>query len=189
MFILGGGPSLANVDLTPLHSKRVVGVNQAFKLGSWVDVCYWGDCAWYGFNLSAVRKFAGLKITSCSRCPELGWKHVHRVRRTKPYGIDSEHQDAVAWNNNSGASAINIAAHLGARRIVLLGFDMQLVKRKKNWHNDYKGEQYNPEIFSKHLRGFPQIAKDAEALGIEILNATPGSAITQFPFVDIEDFV
>jgi hypothetical protein len=187
VFILGGGPSLADVDLAPLHSKRVIGVNQAYKLGPWVDVCYFGDCGWYGQNLPAIRGYAGLKITSCSRCPEAGWRHVHRVRRTKPYGIETK-RDAVAWNNNSGASAINVAVHLGAKRIVLLGFDMQMKGDRKNWHQDYRGEQKNPALFEKHLRGFPHIARDAAALGVEILNATPESAVTQFPFVDIKDF-
>lgn len=189
VFILGGGPSLADMDLAPLHSQRVLGVNQAYKLGPWVDAVYFGDCGWYAQNLPAIRGYAGLKITSCGRCPEFGWRHVHRVRRTKATGIESKHRDAIAWNNNSGASAINVAHWLGAKRVVLLGFDMQLRGDRKNWHNDYRGEMKNPELFNRHLRGFPQIAKDAQALGLEILNATPGSAITQFPFVDLKDLV
>ena len=189
VFILGGGPSLADMDLTPLHSQRVLGVNQAYKLGPWVDAVYFGDCGWYAQNLTAIRGYAGLKITSCGRCPEFGWRHVHRVRRTKATGIDSKSRDAVAWNNNSGASAINVAYWLGAKRIVLLGFDMQLRGERKNWHDDYRNEMKNPELFNRHLRGFPQIAKDAQALGLEILNATPDSAVTQFPFVALKDLV
>jgi hypothetical protein len=178
------------MDFTPLHSQRVIGVNQAYKLGPWVDVCYFGDCGWYALNSPQIRGYAGLKITSCGRCPEKGWPDVHRVRRTKQHGIESDHRDAIAWNNNSGASAINVAYWLGAKRIVLLGFDMHLDRAgKKNWHADYRGEQVTPAIFEKHLRGFPQIARDAGQLGIEILNATPDSAVTVFPMVKLEDVV
>jgi hypothetical protein len=189
VFILGGGPSLADVDLERLHSQRCIGVNQAYKLGPWVDVCYFGDCGWYGQNLPGIRSFAGLKITSCARCPERGWKHVHRVRRTKATGIESKYRDAIAWNNNSGASAINIAYWLGAKKIILLGFDMRLKNGRKNYHDDYHHDAKNPELFAKHLRGFPQIARDAEELGVEILNATPDSAITAFSFVDLNDIL
>ena len=189
VFILGGGPSLTDVDLTPLHSQRVLGVNQAYKLGPWVDAMYFGDCEWYGKNLPAIRDYAGLKITSCGRCPEHGWRHVHPVRRTKMYGIDSNSRDAISWNKSSGASAINVAYWLGAKRVVLLGFDMQMQGEHKNWHDDYRGEVKNPELFTQHLHCFPYIVEDAQALGLEILNATPGSAITQFPFVDLKDLV
>lgn len=189
VFIIGGGPSITNVDLSLLHSQRCIGVNQAYKFGPWVDVCYFGDCGWYGQNLPLIRSFGGLKLTSCTRCPSKGWKHVHRIRRSKMYGLETERRDSIAWNNCSGASAINIAFWLGAKRIVLLGFDMRLDRGKKNYHNDYQGSVNNPDIFKKHMRGFPQIARDALTVGIEILNATPNSAITNFPSVRLEEVV
>jgi hypothetical protein len=42
-FILGGGPSLNDVDFALIKEERVIGVNNAYKLGAWVDVCYSGD--------------------------------------------------------------------------------------------------------------------------------------------------
>lgn len=105
------------------------------------------------------------------------------------YGIESQDRDAISWNNNSGASAINVSYWLGAKRIVLLGFDMRMVDGKKNYHTDYKGERKNSSIFERHLRGFQQISEDAKQLGIEILNATPNSAVTQFLFVKLEDVI
>ena len=188
VYIIGGGPSLAGMDFTPLFSKRCIGVNQAYKLGPWIDILYFGDCNWYRNALPDIRSFAGLKITSCGSCPKNGWKHVHRVKRSKMKGIESKDRSAIAWNYNSGASAINIAYWLGAKRVILLGFDMQCDgNSKKNWHDDYKGETPNEDLFQKHLSGFPFIAKQAKRLGLEILNATPGSAIKQFPFVKLED--
>jgi len=135
-----------------------------------------------------MREYPGIKVTSCARVPEKGWKDVHRLNRTKPYGIESKCSDAISWNNNSGASAINIAYHFGAKRVVLLGFDMCLSdKKKKNWHDDYKREAKNPHIFERHLKGFDQIAEDAKALNLEIINCTEGSAITQFPIVPLKE--
>ena len=43
VFILGGGPSLNEANLDLIHDRRVIGVNNAYQLGSWVDVCWFGD--------------------------------------------------------------------------------------------------------------------------------------------------
>lgn len=114
-------------------------------------------------------------------------------KRGKPYGIDTQEQ-SVSWNGNSGASAINLAHHMGAKKVVLIGFDMKSTPEGKNFHKEYedKGKKMKSEkalasLFNRHMRGFPTIKKDAEALGLKILNATPGSAIKDFPIIRLED--
>jgi hypothetical protein len=104
----------------------------------------------------------------------------------------------VAWNGNSGASAINLAYWLGAKRVVLIGFDMKLPEDKHNkkaqthWHNFYepKWDKRNAILsnpYGRFMRHWPQIARDAKNLGLEILNASEGSALTMFPIVKMED--
>lgn len=192
VYIIGGGPSLARMDLTPIHSKRVIGVNQAFRLGPWVNVLYFGDCNFYDLNRkNGIKDFGGLMISSCQRIPKDGWPGVHRVKRSKqkPYGIDTERRNSIAWNNNSGASAINIAYWLGAKRVVLLGFDMHKEEGNHHWHSYYKDRGPNHNPYPRHLIGWPQIAKDAQSVGLEIINATPDSAITDFPYMPLEEIV
>jgi len=188
-FILGGGPSLLS-DLSCIHKERVVGVNQAFRLGSWVDVCYFGDCHFYSENLEDLRQFGGLIVSSCQRDGR-GWGFVRRVRRSKdkPFGIESKRSDSIAWNNNSGASAVNIAYWLGAKRIVLVGFDMHPEKGRHNWHDLYPKRQRGFNPYPRHMICWPIIAKDAKQLGIEILNATPGSAIQDFPYIELNEAI
>lgn len=43
VFIIGGGPSINDTPLHLLHGRRVIGVNNAYLLGPWVDVCWFGD--------------------------------------------------------------------------------------------------------------------------------------------------
>ena len=43
--------------------------------------------------------------------------------------------------------------------------------------------------FHRHLRGFPQIAKDAKQMGVEILNASPDSAIECFRKVTVKELL
>ena len=42
-YIIGGGPSVNDADLSLIHDRRVIGVNNAYSLGGWVDVCWFGD--------------------------------------------------------------------------------------------------------------------------------------------------
>jgi len=109
----------------------------------------------------------------------------YRRDGNKRDGLTTRPGDFVSWNRSSGAAAISLAHRLGAKRVILLGFDMRLIGGQKNWHDDHIEKFHKP--FYRHLKSFPAIARDARELGIEILNATPGSAIKQFPFVDLEE--
>ena len=194
VFIIGGGPSLKDMDLAPLQYQRTIGTNQAFRDFPWVSVLYFGDCGFYSLVYKALNKWKGLKVTSCARVPEQGkgWPHIRRVGRSKPFGLETTKQGFIAWNGNTGASAINIAFWLGASRVVLLGFDMRPDNDNSsihNWHNYYpkRHPKFNP--YDLHMKGWPMISKDAAKAGLEIINATPNSAITQFKYIPLGDLI
>jgi len=186
-YIIGGGPSLKDQDLSPLQDQRTIGVNVAFRYYPWVDVVYFGDCSLYSAIRKDLLEYKGLKISSCGRVPDHGWPGVKRVTRGKPSGLESSRRDRISWNGNSGSSAINIAFWFGVKRIVLLGFDMRIVDKNKNFHSDYGYEDPLHHPFKRYLRHFDKIAEDAKALGIEILNCSPVSLIEQFQKVKLED--
>ena len=193
-FILGGGPSLSQVNLEPLKCKRCLAVNNAFKLGDWIDAMFFGDCRWYGWEGKNLLNFAGLKVTTCERHIEKpGIKVVQR--KNAPYGISSD-PGLLFWNLSSGACAINLAVHFGVKRIVLLGFDMKTDGVKHNYHNDYPDmndpapTRHDPNArYVRFMKPFVQIAEDLKRLNVECLNATEGSALTVFPMVRLEDVV
>jgi hypothetical protein len=43
--------------------------------------------------------------------------------------------------------------------------------------------------FDKHLRGFASIAQDARKRGIEVINCSAESKITEFPKMSIKDLL
>jgi hypothetical protein len=62
---------------------------------------------------------------------------------------------------------------------------MRQIDGHNNWHSDHwtsDRKDHNP--YREFLLAWPYIARDAKAMGIEIVNATPGSALTQFPIID-----
>lgn len=214
-FILGGGPSLLKQFEIPasviqdvytrrvspkvyspflqsIHKKHVIAVNVAYKIGDWIDVMFFGDDSTWNEEKFDLMKFPGLRVTCCEGIPDnLPLKYLIRDGGHKT-GLSSD-PGMVAWNYNSGAAAINFAVHTGVKRIILLGFDMKLDNEEnQHWHKLYINQLHTPKetiesTLSKHLRGFPEIAEDAKKLGIEIINANPYSAITDFPRMNLKD--
>lgn len=185
VFIIGGGPSILDQDLSPLESKHVLGVNNAVYLPI-VDVLFFGDAKWYWWNVRAVREFQGPKYT-LNKGVKWGWPSVEQepvtVLRFKFKHLYIKDPGWIGWNKSSGAAAINVAVHLGAKRIVLLGYDMRNDGRKNWMPHEWESTKQNP--YENMREGFRFIKKSADRFSIEILNATPGSALSDFPKVKL----
>jgi hypothetical protein len=82
--------------------------------------------------------------------------------------------------SNSGYQAINLAVHLGAARIILLGYDM------KGTHFFGKHRDGSVPPFQACLRLFPTLVKPLAALGIPVINATRSTALTTFPCLPLD---
>jgi hypothetical protein len=195
VFILGGGPSIKEVDFELIRNHRVIAVNHAVSLGPWVDVVWFGDKNWGVENRDLLLSFGGLKVT-CSTESQVHRRipSVKYVARSKSYGIEYNKRTHIAWNGNSGASAVNLAYWLGASTVVLLGFEMKIVevdgKQKTHWHDKYqekrdkKKQLVNP--YPRFMKGWLPIFDDANKIGLKIINCTPDSDLTMFPYKPLE---
>jgi len=112
--------------------------------------------------------------------------------RGKSAGIETR-RGFVSWNGNSGISALSLAYHLGARKVVLLGFDMHTEDDgKSNYHDQHikmdLHKAYNKkEVYTRYLKKLPEVKTDAKRIGMTIINATPGSSIEEFPIMTLEE--
>ncbi len=89
---------------------------------------------------------------------------------------------------NSGYQAANLALHTGARRIILVGYDMRRgPDNRAHWHGDHPPHMNNapPHALATWAAAFDSVPPTLPA-GVEIINATPGSAVTAFPFASLE---
>ena len=193
-------PNIYSSYMEVLHDRHVIGVNAAFMIGNWIDMVFFGDKKFYTMYAKQLASFRGLKVTCADYFSNLrGAKENIRYLakdKQKTWGI-SPNPKMVGWNSNSGAAAISVAANAKAKRIILLGFDMKLdEKQNQHWHNAYKlkgtSGKKNTLIklpFKRHLKGFSAIAKDAKSRGIEIINASPDSAIDVFKKMTVEEIL
>ena len=189
VFILGGGPSLRGFDPEPLRPHRVIGINEAgLSLAPWCDVLMWADRRWLDWNRDRLHLHTGpLKVARHRSAA--GVAHVLQLAIGKTMSWRKDRLGGV----DCGSSAINLAVHFGCRRIVLLGFDMHDLPldrwREGNWHSAHREPPLEGQREGRFREAHERMAAEIRlrAPRIEVLNATPGSALTCWPMVALED--
>lgn len=202
-YILGGGVSLNKIDFSRLYGQRVIAVNHAYKLGPW-DAMFFNDRHFFTVeSRSGLLDFPGLIVTTNRH--HSGRPRVLVMKRKNIGGgggiITNPH--TLVWNLSSGACAINLAVHFGVRRIILFGFDMRRVSIKENdiglapdaaregwrcnWHEPHPTTDAKKNPYPRFLVPFKGIARDLKKIGVDCINATPGSLIKVFPIVKPEE--
>jgi hypothetical protein len=94
--------------------------------------------------------------------------------------------DCVHFGGNSGYQAINLAYLWGAKRIILLGFDCKPVDGKDHWFGQHEKGLTQVQPYQLWLNNFTQLAKDLQARGVEVINASPDTALQCFNKAKIE---
>ncbi|MCJ9729551.1 hypothetical protein [Bradyrhizobium sp. PRIMUS42] len=80
------------------------------------------------------------------------------------------------------------AVVLGAARVVLLGYDMRFVGGREHCHDEYKGTARDGDIYQREfLPGFAGWDEAARAVGVDVVNATEGSALKEFQFAKLDE--
>lgn len=213
VFIIGGGPSISKVNLSLLRGKRIIAINSAFEDVPFADFCYFMDGKWFEWNQAKLVHFSGVKITSDESYKDLSWVKFLKPKGNR-LGLSIDDPGEICRGTNSGYGAIDIAVKLGGKRIVLLGYDMRPVSDDpamdariratlEEESPSFEGLRFTHNYHARHQRkvdpiiykntymakgkGFDSLIAPALELGVEILNATPNSALKDFPIIDLKD--
>ena len=91
----------------------------------------------------------------------------------------------IHQGGNSGFQALNIAVLFGAARVLLLGFDLH----GTHWHGRHPAGMNNPDQnnFDRWSKAFSEAVGDLKLANVEVINCSPGSALTCFPTARIQD--
>lgn len=170
--------------LTPEVAAQCAGVptiavSDAYRLMPTADVLYSCDARWWDHHRP---QFAGEK-----------WS-THQVGRNDKRGAADRHglhlvpgapgqvfrtDGTIAYGSNSGFQAIGLAILFGAARIVLVGFNLG--------GPHFFGAHPRPLVNSNCRQFLPQFQAAAARMpaGVEIVNATPRSALDCWPMVPL----
>jgi len=185
VFIIGGGPSLKELDFNRLKSKRTIAINKAFFSHPTADMLYWTDSRVYSWYKTDIDKFKGHKYTTKPYGNVT--QSVKVLKNTGKSGLEFD-PSGIRHGNNSGHAAINIAYHTGAKRIVLLGFDMKnTAGGVSHFHDGYPIKSTRNDTYAKSMiPEFFFIADALEKKGVKVINACPNSELKIFPRMSID---
>jgi len=113
---------------------------------------------------------------------------VKQLRITGVPGFDPD-PGALRTGSNSGYQAIHLAAHFGAKRIILLGYDMRVSGQSTHWHEGHgkPAKSYQAVLSSTFLPKFKSLVGPLRDRGVEVINATEGSALTFWPSCNLKE--
>lgn len=190
-YIIGGGDSLRfqNFNWELLRGKNTIGCNSALILGSGIcKIMLFGDIRWWHqLGRDEAEKYGGM-VVGCNpklKDDQTPWLlTMERHGRAREFGTEFP-----AWGDNTGCLAVNLALILGAQRVFLLGFDMQLGPTgRANWHT-LRYEKNTPAVYPKFIAHFKDMAKSLPKVfpGREVINVNDDSKLVCFPQVSLEE--
>ena len=188
-YILGGGPSMAYLeekDFEIIKKKRTIVTNNAYQLAPWSEALFFMDHDWFKKHEVSLASYHGLKVTIANQMKE--GKGIKWLKRGSKAMISLD-PCIVNNGNNSGHCAVNLAYHFGVSKIILVGFDMRIVESKHNYHNKHHRKMKDSIYQDEYIPNLESMKEPLEKQGVQILNATPESALKCFKTVDLKETV
>jgi len=202
------GPSLSTEQLDMLRDWRardgcrVIAINDNYRVMPWADAMYFADHRWWMAHREhpAFRVFRGRKVSIENGAGHSTGGDVTVLRNFSLVGGTmgrlSVDPTGIYTGQNSGYQAINVAVLYGCRRIILVGYDMRAeevrgpggVEFRHHWFGEHPWKT-EPGTYLYFRQEFARMAPTALINGVQIVNATPGSALDAFPMVDLARLV
>lgn len=169
---IASGPSLTKEDCAQASHSGVpiIAVNSSWLAAPDCQHIFAGDYLWWAHNHDVV-DIPATRWTQSLRARDKFDINLFRPTDVGPF--------------NSGQRAIQLAAHLGADRVILLGYDCTLANGA-HWHGRHPATMHNPvprevgrwhDDFSSLVGLLPSV---------QIINASRHTALTCFPRLTLE---
>lgn len=189
VYIVAGGSSVGSQNLDLLRGRKVIAINSSYETVPFAQYLFFADVRWYNDHRKRrwFLRFAGQKVT-CSDAVENNPK-VLRLRRVKPPPGFVEERNAVACQKSSMQGGMNMAVHLGAKRLVLLGADGCRAPDGRTHHHAPHKWPNKPgnRTWDIQLPEVKLIAEPLKQRGIEVINTSPITRIDWWPKMTLEE--
>jgi hypothetical protein len=162
---------------------RTIGINDIGLTEKWLDIWYAAD--WTFWKHYQGHTSEALKVCAGRKAIERGFADL--LLNVRDAGRASQFVPGYAISGgHSGFQALQLAISLGASRVVLLGYDCKPKGKVTNYFGTKCAGLNRPSDY----QSWPQFYRDLKLpSGVEVLNATPGSAIDAYPNVSIDSLL
>lgn len=182
--IVASGQSAGDAHIGLAKGKaHVLTINESWRLAPWADALYACDGSFWRRRRQAL-DFCGLRITQdAGVAARFGLHRVELAR--KQDRILTETKGLLGWGGHGGFHALNLAVQAGSKQIVLVGYDLT----GSHWHGRHEFGLQNPReaMLRAWAKTLDEQAGDLVSLGVEVLNASPISALEAYRNVSLED--
>lgn len=199
--VLASGPSMSQAVADAVKGRcKVIAVNNQGidtvvddvlhpALAPWADILYAADRRWWIENQKNARTFAGIKVTiePVGGSERLHFDDVFILKNAGKDVLFDPRPTHLGGGGNSGFHAVHLAAHLGATKILLCGFDMKAGPTGQHWFGEHPWCRDLKMCFDIFIDRFERSANAFRKQGVQIINCTPDSALKCFPFMTIEE--
>lgn len=188
VLVLGGGPSHVEIDLNLLHDCRIIAVNSSCRkvinVAKKEDILYFSDNSWSEHYIGLIEKWPGLVVTSNRNTKVRLREKVHRLDLQNLTEFMQIKSDYV--QGSSGHTSVCLAVYLGAKKVILTGFECKLVNGRSHGHLDYT--QSNVHAFEeRYIPAWTGLAKRFRELDCEVINSTFDSNVKDFTFLNLKE--
>lgn len=190
MVIVAGGPSLRDFQFERLRGVNVIAINRAYEDCPFAQVLWWSDARFWRKHKGDLlchqapwKATCDINYDASDRLPE----SVHQYRFTRVDGFDDD-PACLRTGNNSAYAAMHLAAHLGVARMVLLGVDMRHGEHGETHYHEGHGFLHVESTLTRLMvPHFATLAPALAVLGIDVINASPNSALAVWPRCSIDE--
>lgn len=212
--LVATGPSLTDEQLNLVkeqHDKgniRVMTLNNVYERVPYTDVHLSCDAPWWRWYYPRREDLRALACPKFTWWPDLAEKfNLDYIFATEKPGL-SRDPKIVHINHGSSPMCINLAMHYGFKRLLLLGHDMKFApdynpqkkdpgSTPRHYFGEYPGPlqhwpsvkvgRFEPGVIDGLIEAYDAMIPDLKDAGMEVINVTPGSALTSFPMSTLED--
>lgn len=197
VFIIGGGPSVLECDLSLLRGRRVIVINTSYQVYPDADILFFGDASWWREHGRHLHSFKGRIVTvnrkvwreaqTSTRRRRLQGPPFLYLRRVVPNlikekgaigpGLSTDRSRLVS-NRTSFQGAINLGVHLGCGPIVTIGMDMTATGTRTHHHATHHWRAAPSDTtWDRQMEQLCLIVEPLRSLGIPVINASPRSRV------------
>lgn len=173
VIILASGPSLTLADCdTAINSRLpVIAVNSTWEAVPECGYIYAGDYRWWKYNIDKLPE--GPERWTCNKLAQEG------------FGINY-HQPQYTGGYNSGLRAIMFAEYMGAKNILILGYDCS-VADGLHWHGQHTMTGNPTELLTKIWQSeFLSLSHYLDGKA-RVFNCSRKTALDCFPIFSFEE--
>lgn len=179
LFILASGPSLADLDLSPLDRRLTMGLNRSFLI--YPDTKYHCTMDARLFDEYSTELEASRVLFSLHNC-SLG----NRLKLLGTEGFSTDIAEGIYSGYTISYFALQVAVYMGFKKVFFLGLDLK--HREGNTHffgSDFRSRDHEKGEFSKMEKMLHLGALKAKELGVEVYNC---SELTDFKGIETMSF-